>query len=181
MSDDASGTDRGSVANERLLSLLQGIQRETRFDHPVARFQLIATHISYVLLTGSYAYKFKRPLDLGFLDFTTLDKRRSCCEEELRLNRRLAPQLYLEVVPITGSAAAPVLRGPGPVIEYCVKIMEFPQEAQLDRVLERGELTASHVDDLATQVGAFTRVARRPRRIRLSARPPNRPIRIGEL
>ncbi|MGH8593220.1 MAG: AAA family ATPase [Gammaproteobacteria bacterium] len=155
MSDDASGTDRASVANERLLSLLQGIQSKTRFDHPVTRFQLIATHISYVLLAGPYAYKFKRPLDLGFLDFTTLGKRRSCCEEELRLNRRLAPQLYLEVVPITGSAAVPVLRGTRPVIEYCVKMMQFPQEAQLDRVLERGELTACHVDDLATQVGAF--------------------------
>ena len=79
------------------------MQRPGLFDHPVSGFGVVETHISYILLTGTYAYKFKKPVDLGFVDFTTLDLRRHFCEEELRLNRRLAPELYLEVVPVTGS------------------------------------------------------------------------------
>ena len=63
----------------------------------------IETHISHVLLAGDFAYKLKKPLDLGFLDFSTLERRHHCCEEEIRLNRRLAPALYIGVVPITGT------------------------------------------------------------------------------
>jgi len=90
---------------------------------------LIETHISYVLLTGQFAYKIKKAVELGFLDFRSLAARRRDCEEELRLNRRLAPKLYLDVVGITGSVEAPVLGGTGPVIEYAVKMREFSQEA----------------------------------------------------
>jgi uncharacterized protein len=93
------------------------------------RVDLIETHISYVLLTGQFAYKIKKAVELGFLDFRSLAARRRDCEEELRLNRRLAPKLYLDVVGITGSVEAPVLGGTGPVIEYAVKMREFSQEA----------------------------------------------------
>jgi aminoglycoside phosphotransferase family enzyme len=69
--------------------------------------RLIETHISWVILAGDYAYKLKKPLDLGFLDFSSLDKRRACCEAEIRLNRRLAPDIYLGVVPVTGARTRP--------------------------------------------------------------------------
>jgi len=82
--------------------------------------QTLETHISHVLLVGDYAYKIKKPLNLGFLDFTTLDQRRFYCTEEVRLNRRLAPDIYLDVVPIGGSVAVPQL-GLEPAIEYAVK------------------------------------------------------------
>jgi aminoglycoside phosphotransferase family enzyme/predicted kinase len=116
---------------------------------------LIETHISYVLLTGQFAYKIKKAVELGFLDFRSLAARRLDCEEELRLNRRLAPKLYLDVVEITGSVEAPVLGGAGPVIEYAVKMREFSQEALASRALARGELSAAHIDALAAKVAAF--------------------------
>jgi aminoglycoside phosphotransferase family enzyme/predicted kinase len=120
---------------------------------------LIETHISYVLLTGQFAYKIKKAVELGFLDFRSLAARRLDCEEELRLNRRLAPKLYLDVVGITGSVEAPVLGGTGPVIEYAVKMREFSQEALASRALARGELSAAHIDALAAKVAAFHRTA----------------------
>jgi aminoglycoside phosphotransferase family enzyme/predicted kinase len=121
------------------------------------RVELIETHISYVILTGQFAYKIKKALELGFLDFRSLAARRFYCEEELRLNRRLAPTLYLEVVPITGSIELPVMGGTGPVIEYAVKMREFPQEALASRAPCRGELSAADVDTLAAKVAAFHR------------------------
>jgi len=117
--------------------------------------RVIETHISYVLLTGQFAYKIKKAVALPFLDFTTLAARRLYCERELDLNRRLAPQIYLQVLAITGTADVPRLHGEGPVIEYAVKMREFPQEALLTCVLARGELTTDHIDSLAATVAAF--------------------------
>jgi aminoglycoside phosphotransferase family enzyme/predicted kinase len=116
---------------------------------------LIETHISCVLLTGRYAYKIKKAVDLGFLDFTTLAARRRFCDEELRLNRRLAPDIYLDVVAITGSAGAPVVGGAGPAIEYAVRMREFPQDALASRLLALGLLEATDIDALAARVAAF--------------------------
>lgn len=136
-------------------TLIRSLQNPLLYDHEVRALQLIETHISWVILTGPYAYKIKKPVDLGFLDFSTLAKRRFYCEEEVRLNRRLAPELYLGVVTITGTPDAPVLNGKGAPLEYAVKMAQFPQEAQLDRVLARGELTAQQIDELAHIVAAF--------------------------
>jgi hypothetical protein len=141
-------------------TLIQALQQAEIYDHPVERLELIETHISWVLLTGPYAYKIKKPLDLGFVDFSTLEKRRFYCNEELRINRRLAPQLYLAVVPITGTPEAPRIGdsrrgGSGEAIEYAVKMAQFPQEAQLDRILACGELTREHIDRLAAIIAAF--------------------------
>ena len=86
-----------------------------------------------MLLTGRFAYKLKKPVALGFLDFSTLEARRAACEEELRLNRRTAPELYLEVVPVTGTETEPEVGGKGRAIDYAVKMREFPQDALLDR------------------------------------------------
>lgn len=94
----------------------------------------LQTHISHVILAGDYAYKIKKPLDLGFLDFSTLERRKFCCEEELRLNRRLAEALYLEVVPITGSLDFPVLGGEGKALEYAVKMRRFSQSGLLSQM-----------------------------------------------
>ncbi len=137
--------------------LIAALHEPHRYDHPVERVTLVETHISWVLLTGRYAYKIKKPVDLGFLDFSTLDKRRHFCEEELRLNRRLAPEIYLAVVPITGKPEDPRLGGPDTPIEYAVQMREFPQEAQLDRVLARGALRPEHIDDLAARIADFHR------------------------
>ncbi len=136
-------------------SLIEHLQQAELYDHPVRQFQLIETHISWVLLTGDYVYKIKKPVDFGFLDFTTLDKRHYFCQQELTLNRRLAPQIYLDVVAITGSPGAPEINGRGPAIEYAVKMRQFPQQARLDQMLSRGELTPDLIDRLARRIAAF--------------------------
>ena len=122
---------------------------------------IVETHISYVLLGGAFAYKVKKAVDLGFLNFTTIEARRFYCEEELALNRRLAPSIYLDVVPITGTADAPTLEGAGAPIEYAVKMRQFDQDGLLSRVLDRDELTTERVDEIAAEVASFhTRTAR---------------------
>ncbi|GAB6042145.1 bifunctional aminoglycoside phosphotransferase/ATP-binding protein [Endothiovibrio diazotrophicus] len=139
--------------------LIAALQNPALYDHPVEGFQLVETHISWVILTGPYAYKVKKPMDFGFLDFTTLEKRKFFCEEELRLNRRLAPQLYLEVVAIGGSPEAPVLGGGGEPFEYAVRMAQFDQDALADRALARGELGATEMDQAAQIVADFHAVA----------------------
>ncbi len=128
------------------------------YDHPVKSIKLIETHISWVVLTGSFAYKIKKPVNFGFLDFSTLEKRRLCCEQELHLNRRLADAIYLNVVSITGTADKPVISKKGDAFEYAVKMAEFPQSAQLDNMLAVGELNAEHMDAIAHRVAAFHQV-----------------------
>ncbi len=135
--------------------LIQALQNPECYDHPVSDFELHETHISWVLLTGEYAYKIKKPLDFGFLDFSTLAQRRHFCAEEVRLNRRLAPDLYLDVVPITGSAAAPRLGGEGEPFEYAIRMLQFDTAQMLDRLQEEGRLEAAHLDALADQLAAF--------------------------
>lgn len=129
--------------------------RNDAFDHSISRIELIETHISWVVLTGDYAYKIKKPVNLGFLDFTTLDARHRFCDEELRLNLRLAPQLYLEIAAIVGSADAPRAFGNGNVLDYAVKMREFPQSALAGRLLADNALSRAQMDAFAAKVAAF--------------------------
>ncbi|MBK1717719.1 AAA family ATPase [Thiocystis violacea] len=121
-------------------ALIEGLMRPEAYPHPAESIEPIETHISHVLLAGDYAYKLKKPIDLGFLDFSTLERRHHYCEEELRLNRRLAPELYLDVVAVTGSADRPRIGGEGPILEYAVRMHRFPQSALLNRQTPTGEL-----------------------------------------
>lgn len=125
------------------------------YPHTPQRVLHLETHISHVFLTGPWAYKIKKPLNLGFLDFSNLEKRQRYCAEELRINRRLAPELYLDVVAISGTADRPQVEGKGAPIEYAVKMQQFSQEGMLERVLERGELSGELVDTIALQVAQF--------------------------
>ncbi|UYP31390.1 bifunctional aminoglycoside phosphotransferase/ATP-binding protein [Pseudomonas sp. Z8(2022)] len=136
-------------------ALIAALQNPALYPHPVEGFQVIETHISWVLLTGPYAYKIKKPVNFGFLDFTSLEARRHFCEEELRLNQRLARDLYLEVLPISGSEDAPSLDGSTPAIEYALKMRQFPQEQLLSAIQVRGELNNTHIDALAEQIATF--------------------------
>ena len=136
-------------------TLLQSLQNPALYHHPVQEFQLIETHISWVLLTGSFAYKIKKPVDLGFVNFTTLERRLHFCTEELRLNRRLAPDMYAEVIAISGSPESPHIEGRGPAIEYAVKMKQFSQRSLLSRVLDEGQLTIELIDALAKQIADF--------------------------
>lgn len=134
--------------------LVASLREPEGYPHSASPIETLETHISHVLLLGEYAYKIKKPLNLGFLDFTTLAQRRFYCTEEVRLNRRLAPDIYLNVVPIGGSVAVPQL-GMEPAIEYAVKMRRFSQEGLFDAMLARGELTSAHMDGLALQIADF--------------------------
>ena len=135
--------------------LLSALQNPQLYNHAVTKIELIETHISWVILTGPYAYKIKKPVDLGFLNFSTLAHRKHYCELELSLNRRLAPDYYLEVITITGSYHHPLLNGDGAAIEYALKMVQFPQEAELDKELAAGKLDESSMDLLAEKVSDF--------------------------
>ena len=121
--------------------------------------ELIETHLSYVLLAGAQAWKIKKALDLGFADFRTLAQRRFYCEEELRLNRRTAPQLYLQVLPLTGAPQQPVLGGGGPAIDWVLHMRAFAQDGLWDRLAARGALGAAQIDALVEPLCALHEAA----------------------
>lgn len=142
-------------STDDLTELIRSLNNPACYDHAADSVQLVETHISHVLLTGEFAYKIKKPLNLGFLDFSTLDKRLHACQEEVRLNRRLAPGTYLGVVPITGSPAIPRINGTGEAFEYAVKMRQFPPDATLDRLEGQGQLTAHQVEGIAATIARF--------------------------
>lgn len=135
--------------------LVAALRDPACYPHPAGPVDLIETHISWVLLAGDYAYKLKKPVNLGFLDYSTLQARRFYCELELRLNRRTAPELYLGVVPIARDGPRPRLGGTGEAIEYAVKMRRFPQAALADSLARRGELHAGEIDAIAAAIAAF--------------------------
>jgi uncharacterized protein len=144
------------VASDHLVQqrLIEALLDPGRYPHAVSNVRLIETHISWVLLAGRYAYKIKKALNLGFLDFTELEARRFYCEEEIRLNRRLAPQLYLDVIAIGGSARQPKL-GAQPGIEFAVRMRRFAATRLMDRLLMRDQVTPAHIDSLAATLARF--------------------------
>ena len=134
---------------------LDTLMRPAAWPVPVREIQRVETHISWVFLTGDYAWKIKKPVDLGFLDFSTLEKRRFFCEEELRLNRRLAPQLYCAVDAVCLSDGQLQVGECDEPVDYAVRMRQFDPAQQLDRVLARGELRAAHMEQLARHVARF--------------------------
>jgi aminoglycoside phosphotransferase family enzyme/predicted kinase len=131
------------------------LRPEAHQPPPSAPIELLETHISWILLVGAVAYKIKKPVDLGFVDFSTPERRAWFCEEELRLNRRLAPDLYLAVVPIHGPRQRARFHGGGPVIETALKMRRFPQEALLPAALARDAVPPAAFEALAGRLAAF--------------------------
>lgn len=134
--------------------LIAALCDPARFPHRAKSVRVVETHLSWVLLAGRFAYKIKKPVDLGFLDFTQLAARRFFCEEEIRLNRRLAPGLYLDVVAIGGSVQSPEI-GAQPAIEYAVRMRRFSSSKMMDCLLSSGRVTPQHIDQLAATVARF--------------------------
>ncbi|MDO9196416.1 bifunctional aminoglycoside phosphotransferase/ATP-binding protein [Rhodoferax sp.] len=144
-----------SFMDPDLPPLIQALLEPQRYPHAVQRVELVQTHISWVLLAGDFAYKIKKPLVLPFLDFSTLAQRQACCLDELRLNSRFAPDIYLDVVGIFNTPQDPQFDGPGAPVEYAVKMRRFDEAGRLDRVCDRGELQPVHLSDLADTLVAF--------------------------
>ena len=133
-------------------TLIEKLLEPASYPHPVGPIKLIETHISYVFLTGPFAYKVKKPCKLEFLDFSTLDRRKHFCAEEIRLNRRFAPELYLEAVPITGSPEAPHVDGAGEPIEWAVKLVQFDEANRLDARFESGRIDTAACRELGEAI-----------------------------
>jgi uncharacterized protein len=148
---------------EQQQQLLATLSDPARFPHPATAVERIETHISTVLLAGEHAYKFKKPVSLGFLDFSTLEARQRYCSAELDINRTLAPGIYLDVVEVRGSVEDPHFDSDGPVLEYAVHMRRFDRDRQLDRLLEAGQLPATAMDELGVTVARFHESAERAR------------------
>ena len=142
-------------SNIDFTQLIAGLSQPAAYDHPVDGIRTAETHISVVILTGPFAYKIKKPVDLGFLDFTTLERRKFFCDEELRLNKRLAEDLYVDVVKIAGDPAAPRINGAGRILDYAVKMRQFDPAAQLDVVIDNDGLNRAHVERFAIEIADF--------------------------
>jgi aminoglycoside phosphotransferase family enzyme/predicted kinase len=135
-----------------LAALIASLARPDAYPFAVDAIEVHQTHISVVFLAGDVAYKVKKPVRLPFLDFGTLERRRHFCEEEVRLNRRLVPDVYLGIVPVTADGR---FEGDGEPIEWAVKMRRLPAHATLEARLEREEVTSRHLDVLARKVAAF--------------------------
>lgn len=147
--------------------LIDALQNPALFPHPVTAFQVIETHISWVLLTGSIAYKIKKPVNLGFVDYSTKEKRHFFCQEELRLNQHLAKELYLEVIPIYGTLEHPSLNADNSpsstteniVIEFAVKMHQFDNALLLSNLLKRNVLNRNNFREVAQKIAQFHKLA----------------------
>jgi aminoglycoside phosphotransferase family enzyme/predicted kinase len=135
--------------------LIKSLSDPAAYPGPVYQVEVRHTHISAVFLAGPHVYKVKKPVELGFLDFSALTKRRHYCEEEVRLNRRLAPLVYLGVVPVTRSGARLKVEGDGEVVEWAVKMRRLPDEATLQNRLQQSEVGVEVVEALAHKIACF--------------------------
>ena len=143
--------------------LLKSLLKAAAYPEPTASVRLIETHVSYIFITDDFVYKVKKPVDFGFLDFTTLDRRRFYCEEEVRLNRRLSPEIYLGVVELRATPEGAAFGPCGALLDYAVKMKRLPEERMLTSLLEHGELQPAQLEEIARVIARFhARAARAP-------------------
>jgi aminoglycoside phosphotransferase family enzyme/predicted kinase len=140
-------------------ALVDALSQPSFYDHPVDEVRFLQTHISSVFLTGSLVYKLKKPVNFGFLDFSTIELREQNCRAEVSLNRRLAPSVYIDAVPITLDGSRPALGGKGEIIDWVVVMRELDGNLLGTSVLERGELSKAHMDALVNVLVPFYRSA----------------------
>lgn len=138
-----------------LPEFIQALMAPELYPHEVDSVQLIQTHISYVLIAGDFVYKFKKPVDFGFLNFSTLEQRKHFCEEELRLNRRLCPSIYLETLSVNRHGSQFSFGGSGKAVDYCLKMARMPAERMMNRVMSAGELTQQNIDSIVSILEPF--------------------------
>ncbi len=155
---ETSGSSDPSIS-----SSVDRMMRPGLYGKGVKRVRLIQTHTSWVFLTGTHAYKVKKPVNFGFLDYTTLSARRFFCNEEFRLNQILSPDIYIKVLPITESRGKLRLGGRGRVIDYCLMMRELPQDRIMTEQLRKGHVTFEHIDQIARSIADFHAQAERGR------------------
>lgn len=136
-------------------ALLAGLRKEEAYPHPVSSLHVVQTHASCVFLTGSYAYKVRKPVSFGFLDYSTVERRRFYSEQELLLNRRLCPEVYLDVLPVVESDGLFRIGGSGTVTDWVVRMRQLPEADMLPARLAAGTVGAAEVERIAEVLAAF--------------------------
>lgn len=139
--------------------LVKALLNPDAYPHQPRKVELAQTQMSLVFMTGQFAYKVKKPVNLGYLDYTTLEKRLFFCQQEVKLNRRLCPEVYLGVAPICRKGDKLVMEGEGEVVEHAVKMQQLPQDRMMDVLLERHQVTEDMVKQVATRMAQFHREA----------------------
>lgn len=138
-----------------LAELIAALSDPAAYSHPVRNLHVVQTHASCVFLTGDYVYKVKKPVDFGFLDYSTLERRRECCDRELELNRRLCPEVYLDVLPIGWEEGRLRIGASGPAVEWAVRMRQLPEEDLLPARLAAGSVSTSDLERVAAVLAAF--------------------------
>ncbi len=147
--------------NGSLPAYIKWLLRECIYPHDTNEIRLIQTHISFVILAGEYVYKWKKPVDFGFLNFSTLAKRKFFCQKELELNRRLCPGIYLDLVSLNSVGYSYALDGSGDIVEYGVKMVRMPEHRMMNRVIESSQLKKGDIDRIVnTLIPFYERVER---------------------
>jgi hypothetical protein len=141
--------------------VVSALLKTSAYPEPTRTVQLIQTHVSFLFITDTHVYKVKKPVDFGFLDFTTVDRRRFYCDEEVRLNRRLCPDIYLGVVEVRETDDGASFHGEGKIIDYAVKMKRLPAERMLDRLLREDKVGAEDMRRIALTIAAFHQNAER--------------------
>jgi aminoglycoside phosphotransferase family enzyme len=137
------------------MDLIAALLNPLVYPDAASQVKLVQTHISYIFLTESHAYKLKKPVNLGFLDFSTLRKRHYFLEQELVLNRRLAPEIYLAVLPVVVRQGELQVGGEGKAIEYVLQMVRLPQDRMMDEIAARRELTTAMMDAIVARLAPF--------------------------
>jgi hypothetical protein len=125
------------------------------YPHRVNDVHLLQTHISYILFAGDFVYKWKKPVDLGFLNFSTIARRRYYCAQELLLNRRLCPEVYLDLIALRRNESGFHFCGTGKIIDYGVKMLRLPQERMMNRLIEQGSLQRTDIEAIVARLVPF--------------------------
>jgi len=153
--------ESGVATEVNIEELIEALRRPEAYAHAPDSVSLLQTHASVIFFAGDRVYKVKKPVDYGFLDFSTFERRKRFCEEEVRLNRRLAPRVYLGVVRITRDGGGRIgVDGDGEAVEHAVEMRRLPAERMLDRLLDRGEVGETDLDAIADRIAAFHKDAR---------------------
>lgn len=159
-----------TLHNDNLPEYIEHLLLPESYPHPVGEIELVQTHISFVVLAGKYVYKWKKPVNFGFVDFSSLAKRKYFCEQELLLNRRLCPEIYLQTVVLSREGNSFRLQGEGEIVEYGVEMVRMPEEAMMSRVIAAGGVRQEHLDRIVGILSPFYRQADGGERVRANGR-----------
>lgn len=143
-----------------LPAMIKDLMKQDAYPEPPGKIELVQTHISFVILTDRYAYKIKKPVNFGFLDFTSLDKRFFYCQQEVDLNRRLSPDVYLQVLPVRKKRGRFLYDGEGTIVDFAVKMKRLPDDRMMINLLKEGRVNDETLDQIARQLASFHASAR---------------------